>query len=176
MEQNEDSSGAPPPSAARTNVVEAAVAVLTLAVGIVVMVASRRLGAGWTSDGPGSGYFPFYIGLIVAVSSTAILVQALVGKHRNTGSFVDTQQLKRVMSVLLPAVAYVLLVRFLGLYVASTIYIALFMVILGHYRWTRAIAAAVIINAVLYLMFEVWFKVPLYPGTLEPLRLLLSGR
>ena len=125
MEQNEDSSGAPPPSAARTNVVEAAVAVLTLAVGIVVMVASRRLGAGWTSDGPGSGYFPFYIGLIVAVSSTAILVQALVGKHRNTGSFVDTQQLKRVMSVLLPAVAYVLLVRFLGLYVASTIYIAL---------------------------------------------------
>ena len=36
---------------------------------IVVLVASYRLGAGWTSDGPGSGYFPFYIGLIISVSA-----------------------------------------------------------------------------------------------------------
>ena len=31
---------------------------------------------------------------------------------------------------------------------------------------------AVIVNAVFFLMFEVWFKVPLYKGTLEPLRFL----
>src|SRR5256885_876776 len=150
--------------------VEAAVAVIMLAVGTVVMVESRRLGAGWTSDGPGSGYFPFYISLIIIVSSCVILVQALVGKNRNTGVFVDTVQFKRVLSVLLPAIAYVLGIVFLGVYVASALYIALFMITLGHYAWPKSIAAAVVINALLFFMFEVWFKVPLYKGMLDPLR------
>ncbi len=49
----------------------------------------------------------------------------------------------RVLSVLVPAVVYVLGIWFLGLYVASAIYIALFMIILGKYspvqerRWWR---------------------------------------
>jgi hypothetical protein len=30
----------------------------------------------------------------------------------------------------------------------------------------------VVVNAVFFLMFEVWFKVPLYKGTLDPLRFL----
>jgi hypothetical protein len=151
-------------------VVEAIVAALTLAFGLVIMAASWRLGARWTSDGPGSGYFPFYIALIISVSSAAIFVQALFGKSRNTGVFVDTEQLKRVMSVLLPAIGYVLAVVFLGLYVASAIYIALFMIVLGHYSWLRGFVVAVAISALLYLMFEVWFKVPLYPGMLDPLQ------
>lgn len=171
MEHDEQSPGTGRPAAA-TNVVEAVVAALILAVGVVVMVESRRLGAGWTTDGPGSGYFPFYIGVIVSVSSAAIFLQALFGRRRNTGPFVDTEQLKRVMSVLLPAIAYVLAIVYLGLYVASAIYIAMFMVALGKYSWVKSVAVALIINAMLYLMFELWFKVPLYAGTLDPLRYL----
>ena len=50
-------------------------------VGIVVMFEARRLGAGWTSDGPGAGYFPFYIGLILAIGGSGILYQSLLAKH-----------------------------------------------------------------------------------------------
>ena len=53
---------------------------------------------------------------------------------------------------------------FLGLYVASAIYIALFMVILGKYSWIKGIAAALVVNVLFFLMFEVWFKVPLHKG------------
>jgi hypothetical protein len=158
--------------AASTHVVEAVVGALLLAFGIAMMVASWKLGARWTSDGPGSGYFPFYIALIISISSAAIVVQALFGKNRNTGVFVDTLQLRRVLSVLLPAIGYVLAIVFLGLYVASAIYIALFMVMLGKYSWARGVAVAVVISALLYAMFEVWFKVPLYAGVLDPLRFL----
>ncbi|WP_280152370.1 tripartite tricarboxylate transporter TctB family protein [Piscinibacter sp. XHJ-5] len=153
-----------------TCVVEAAIALVLLVAGIVVIVESRRLGAGWTTDGPGSGYFPFYIGLIIAVSSAAILVQALFGKNRNRAVFIDTAQLKRVMSVLLPAAAYVLAVKLFGLYVASAVYIALFMIVLGKYSWLKSIAVALAVNGLLFFMFELWFKVPLYKGTLDPLR------
>ncbi|MCK7500079.1 MAG: hypothetical protein MZW92_64435 [Comamonadaceae bacterium] len=31
---------------------------------LVVIVDSRRIGAGWADDGPQAGYFPFYIGLM----------------------------------------------------------------------------------------------------------------
>jgi hypothetical protein len=76
------------------------------------------------------------------------------------------------MSVLIPATVYVLAVQFLGLYVASAIYIALFMIILGKYSWVKSVVAALVVNTVFFLMFEVWFKVPLFKGSLDPLRFL----
>lgn len=152
-----------------TNVVEAVVAAIVLVIGTVVVIQSRELGSGWTSDGPGSGYFPFYIGLIVSVSSAILLYQAVFGKNKNTAIFVDTKQLKLVLSVLVPAMVYVLVVQFLGLYVASAIYIALFMIVMGKYSWLKSVIAAVAVNTWFFLMFEVWFKVPLYKGSLGPL-------
>ncbi|MEQ1685060.1 MAG: tripartite tricarboxylate transporter TctB family protein [Burkholderiaceae bacterium] len=155
-----------------TNTVEAVVAAILLVIGIVVIVESRRLGAGWTSDGPGSGYFPFLIGTIVVIASLGMLFEALLGKKKNTSTFVDTVQLKRVLSVLVPALVYVLAVAFLGLYVASAVYIALFMVILGKYSWVKSVLIALAVNTLFFFMFEVWFKVPLFKGSLDPLQFL----
>ena len=155
-----------------TWVVEAAVSAVLLVVGVVVIFESRRLGAGWTSDGPGSGYFPFYIGLIITISALGILYQSVLGKERNTEVFVDREQLGRVLSVLLPAVVYVGGISLIGIYVASAIYIALFMIVLGKYSWIKSVIAALAINVVLFCMFEVWFKVPLYKGSLDPLAFL----
>jgi hypothetical protein len=159
----------PPRSGVATNHVEAVVAAILLIVGIGVIVESRRLGAGWTTDGPGSGYFPFFIGLIIVVSSLGILYEALLGKKKKTEIFVDSVQLKRVMSVLIPATIYVLAIAFLGLYVASALYIALFMIILGKYSWVKSVIAALAVNTLFFFMFEVWFKVPLFKGSLDPL-------
>ncbi|MBI3525007.1 MAG: tripartite tricarboxylate transporter TctB family protein [Betaproteobacteria bacterium] len=155
-----------------SNRVEAIVASVLLLIGAVVVYNSVQLGARWTSDGPGSGYFPFYIGLMLCLSGAVTLYQALFGKLKNTQAFVDREQLKRVMAVLIPAGFYVLAIQFLGVYLASTLYIALFMRVLGRYSWINSIVAAVAVNAVFFLMFEVWFKVPLYKGIYEPLSFL----
>ena len=172
QDRNESESEDGGPVLARNCTVDAVVAAILLVIGVVVVVEARQLGAGWTSDGPGSGYFPFYIGVIICIASVGILYQSMFSKARDTGAFVDRQQLTRVMSVLLPAGVYVFGVVFLGLYVASAIYIALFMLILGKYSTLKSVAVAVIVNAAFFMMFEVWFKVPLYKGTLEPLRFL----
>ena len=42
------------------------------------MIDSYRLGASWGSDGPQSGYFPFYIGLLICLSSVVTLAQVLI--------------------------------------------------------------------------------------------------
>jgi hypothetical protein len=59
-----------------------------------------------------------------------------------------------------------------GLYVASPIYIAVFMVRLGRYAWWNAVAMGIAASAAVYFMFEVWFRVPLYRGGYDLLGLL----
>ena len=161
------------PEAARTGVptfaVEAGVAALVVLLGLIVVSGSYKLGAGWTTDGPGAGYFPFYIGVILCISGGGILYQALFGKQRNTEIFVDGEQVRRVLSVLVPAAVYVLAIHVVGIYIASAIYIAGFMIVLGKYGKAKSAAIAVVIAVVFFMMFEVWFKVPLHKGWLNPL-------
>jgi Tripartite tricarboxylate transporter TctB family len=152
----------------RTVTVEAVVAALLLLFGAVIAFESWRLGAGWADDGPGAGYFPFYIGLVICAASASILFKALRALGGSRDVFVDRPSLKRVLQVLIPAVFYVLAVQFIGIYVASAIYIALFMVLLGGYGWPRSLAVGIGVAVVFFLMFEVWFKVPLFKGALDP--------
>ena len=141
-------------------------AILFLVFGLVVMIGSLKLGASWGSDGPEAGYFPFYISLIILLSSTVTLYQAvIVNKNKTTESFVDREPLKQVMAVLLPAIVFVLGVQLIGIYVASALYIAIFMVWLGKYRIWKAVAVSIGVSVALYLMFEFWFQVPLPHGS-----------
>jgi hypothetical protein len=73
---------------------------------------------------------------------------------------------------ILPLHPSLVVVAFIGIYVASAIYIAVFMIVLGKYPAMKSVVLAVIVNVVFFMMFEVWFKVPLYKGMLEPLRFL----
>jgi len=153
-------------SAISVRVMDIITALLFIAVGLVVMIGSLKLGASWGADGPEAGYFPFYISLIILLSSTVTLYQAaIVNKKKKTESFVDSEPLKQVMAVLLPAIVFVLGVQLIGIYVASAIYIAIFMVWLGKYPIWKAVAVSVGVSAALYLMFEYWFQVPLPHGS-----------
>jgi len=152
-------------SAISVRAVDIITAILFLAFGLTVMIGSLKLGASWGSDGPEAGYFPFYISLIIMLSSTVTLYQAaIVNKNKKTESFVDREPLKQVMAVLLPAIVFVLGVQLIGIYVSSFFYIAIFMVWLGKYPLWKAIAVSIGVSAALYLMFEFWFQVPLPHG------------
>lgn len=172
MDSLEQEAGADVRHGVPTYVVEAVVAALLLVLALVVTQASLKLGAGWTSDGPGSGYFPFYVGVILAIASAGTLYQALLGKKRNTSIFVDGEQLRRVLVVLLPALVFVGAIALVGIYVASAVYIAAFMIFLGKFGWVRSVVIGVVTSALFFLMFEVWFKVPLYKGSFDPLSFL----
>ena len=67
----------------RNFTVDTVVAAILFAVGAVVVFEARRLGSGWSSDGPGAGYFPFYIGLILSISSLGVIWQSRSKKTRD---------------------------------------------------------------------------------------------
>lgn len=148
------------------------VAVAMLAFGLIMAFDSYRLGAQWGTDGPQSGYFPFYIGAIIAAASLITLVQAWRDRAEVGGKiFVEWQNIRPVMAVLIPAAFYVLGVQLIGIYIASAVYIAVFMMWLGKYSWLKAALVGIVVNVSLYLMFEVWFKVQLFKGGYDPLGL-----
>ena len=51
-------------------------ALILMAGGILVIADSLRLGIGWGTDGPESGFFPFWLAVLLIVSSAAIALQA----------------------------------------------------------------------------------------------------
>lgn len=152
-----------------TRTMEIVVAATVFMLGAVVVFDSFRLGARWASDGPEAGYFPFYIGVIICGCAAMVLLHAIVGKHAGPPVFVAWGALKRVMQVLVPAAVYVLGIQVIGIYLAGAAYIAVFMYWLGRYSMLVAVLVGVSVMTFFFLMFEVWFKVPLYKGLLDPL-------
>jgi hypothetical protein len=134
-----------------------------------VIADSARLGAKWGADGPQAGYFPFYLGALVCLSSAVTFVRGLSIRGEKNVSFVEVGQLRLVLSVLIPSVVYVALVGWLGIYFPSALFVALFMRWLGKYEWWKVALVSIGNSVVFFLIFEVWFLVPLPKGPIERL-------
>ncbi|HEY1289272.1 MAG TPA: tripartite tricarboxylate transporter TctB family protein [Burkholderiales bacterium] len=146
---------------------EVAVAALFLATGALVMYDSVRLGATWGDDGPKPGYFPFYIGLIMTVAALVNLARGFKIPAEKNGPFVLAQQLKMVLTVLVPTAIYVGAISQVGIYVSSIVFIAFFMRWLGKFAWWKVAAVSFGTTVALFLVFERWFLVPLPKGPIE---------
>ena len=147
---------------------EIAVAALFFILGAIVVYDSVRVGVKWAEDGPQSGYFPFYIALLVCGSALVNVVLAL-SKTDKDKAFVEVGALKLVLSVLLPAAIYVALIAWAGIYAASALFVAFFMRWLGKYPWWKVAGVSLGNSVVFFLVFEVWFKLPLPKGPVEAL-------
>jgi hypothetical protein len=152
-----------------TKAVEIAVSAVILGLGLVVIFDSRRVGYGWAGDGPQAGYFPFYIGLMLCAASAWTLLYSVFSNHAAAGVFVSRKKLRLVLSVLFPSLIYVLAIYFIGIYVASAMFIGAFMYWHGRFSWTKIIPVSLIVPVSMFLMFELWFMVPLPKGPLEAL-------
>lgn len=152
-------------------VLEIVVALLLLVVSAIIITDSIRLGIGWAEgEGPRAGYFPFYIAVVLATASIAILLKAVMGKGDGlSDAFVSRPALVRVITVLLPAIVYVAAVPYIGLYAASAIFIFFFMLFVGGENALRAVLVSIGVPLFFFLMFEKWFLVPLPKGPIEAL-------
>lgn len=156
------------PSGLRMGVVEAVTALLLAGIGAAALWDSRRIGAGWTEDGPQSGYFPFWVGVILVLASLGTLAQALRPARRGQDAvFVTWPQLRMVLSVLVPTVVYVAVIPVLGIYLASALLVAYCMVALGRFAWWVAVATGLAVAALAFVTFEIWFLVALPKGPVE---------
>jgi len=154
-------------TAIRTRGPELTVAALLLAIALLVITDSLRVGIGWADDGPRAGYFPFYIGLLLAASSGWILLGQLRRWASSHEEFATHKQIGLVVAVLVPMVLYVGLIFVLGIYLASALLIGFFMFKHGKYKAKVALPVAIGVPLFFYAAFERWFLVPLPKGPIE---------
>lgn len=152
--------------AASRRALEIVVGALIFILGLLVIFDSLRLGARWAEDGPQAGYFPFYVALAMCLTSGAILLRALVERSARQ-VFVTRAALTQILQLLVPSICYAVLIKFIGIYVASSLFIGYFMRRLGRFSWVLTVAVAFGVSAIFFVLFEVWFKVPLPKGPLE---------
>ena len=154
-------------AAARYKRVDIVVALIFLAFGAIVAFDSWRLGAKWGEDGPQTGFFPFYVALIICISSIVNLFKGFAIRPERDKVFVRVGQLKLVLAVLIPTIVYVGFIKWLGIYLASAFFVAFFMRWLGKYQWWKVVALSVGNSVFFFLIFEIWFMIPLPKGPLE---------
>lgn len=156
---------------------EVATAAGTAALGIAAIVGAMELGYGWAESGPESGYFPFYVGLLLIGASLWNLCAAFIA-HRAAHAdpareieepFLDGERVSRLGRFLVAMFAFVLGSVFLGIYLGSAGYIAWNAWRQGGYRPWVALAIGAGFSIALYVIFEVIFLMPLLKGPIEPL-------
>jgi hypothetical protein len=136
---------------------------ITLAFGVAVIVSSLQVGAGWDGGDVQSGTFPLLAGTLVAAGSLYNLVQGFVGANP---VIARRDELRRVAGLYLPALGFVALIPFLGIYLAGIAYLLWSLRIQHKMGWTRSGLIAVAAAVSLYLTFERAFQVLLPHGWL----------
>ena len=134
-------------------------------IGGVVVFDAVRLGIGWGTDGPKSGFFPFWLGVLMIAVCAGILAQAW--RRAPSKPFVSREQLGLVLKVLWPAVALVVTTQWVGLYVAAALYTGFYMRWIGRHSWLAVLTVAILFPLATFFVFEKWFLVPMPKGPVE---------
>ena len=168
MPPEETEQPAESPAVASNRSVDIAVSVLLLALAGLLAFDNWRTGMSWDSTGPQAGYFPFYLSMILAGASLWGIVKEWIARGAGE-AFVRRDQLRRVMQVLVPTIAFCVLMQWLGLYVASFLLIAGFMIIVGRIAAWKSVLTAAIFSIAMFVTFEIAFDVIMPKGPLEHL-------
>jgi putative tricarboxylic transport membrane protein len=145
--------------------VELGVAAFMGLLGAITIVGSLQVGIGWAAEGPQSGFFPFWIGVLIVAASGYNFVRAFAVPGRRL--FAEWSQIRQVFKVVWPMAIYVAAVPWLGIYVSSALLMMGFMRWLGRYGWLLTLGLSIGLQILAYLTFERWFLVPLPKGPLE---------
>lgn len=146
--------------------VEIGTALLIMVFGLIVVYGSISAGIGWGAEGPQAGFFPFYVGAIIVISSAVNLWNAM-RPDAPGGIFAEWSQLRQVMYVVIPATIYSFAVGYIGIYFSSVLFIGWFMRWLGKYSWPVVASVAIGMPLIVYIVFEKWFLVALPKGPIE---------
>ena len=149
--------------------VDIAVSLMLLAFALLLGWDSWRIGAFWASDGPQSGYFPFYLSVMMGAASVYGITTALLARHAAGEPFMTRDQFRRVMQVFVPTFLFCLLMQWLGLYVASFLLVAGFMRVVGRIAWWKSLLTSVLFALIMFLTFDVAFDVIMPKGPIEAL-------
>ena len=150
-----------------SRVVDVAVSLLLLALAALLAFDNWRTGMGWDSTGPQAGYFPFYLSVVLGAACIYGLAKEFLARKQTSEGFVTQEQFGRVLQVFFPTLAFCLATQWLGLYVASFLLVAGFMIYVGRIAAWKSLLTALLFVLAMFVTFDVAFDVIMPKGPLE---------
>lgn len=142
---------------------EIAIALFFALFGAIIVAGAVKAGITWGFDGPRAGFFPFLMGVLVLIGAGVTLLLILKDKS-DLGIFSEWGHIAQVASVALPTLAYIIAIYLIGIYIASALLIAYFMIVLSGYKPLFTAVIAISMPVIIYFVFQKWFLIALPDG------------
>lgn len=120
----------------------------------------------WAGRTPGGGFFPLWLGILLAVCATVLLVGTLTDKGPDKNWLPDRRELTEVAAVTVISIIGPLLAYAIGMILASAVYMAVILWYLEPKRTVLNAAVTLCTPVVVWLVFVFWLAVPLPRGPL----------
>jgi putative tricarboxylic transport membrane protein len=127
----------------------------------VAMFDSRKVFGEQLGSSPGDvgpSWYPFWAAALMGAAAIAVGYRAMVTPQPAQGAFATRESVTSVLKLVIPMFVYAFSFTWLGFYLATIAYMAFFAAYLGHYKWWGVLLAATVTPLVMYLLFEVAFR------------------
>lgn len=123
-------------------------------------------------EGPGSGFWPFWLSLIMLLCS----IWTMVNWYRRTSPpsqsqdvYLDSYGKKMVLLVGGGIIVFLFVIEVLGFYGAIPLFLIYYMKFLGRHGWFATLAISISTPVVCFFFFDIAMRIVLPKGYLEPL-------
>ena len=132
------------------------IALIAALVGAAIAYTSYGYGIEMSMFGPGAGFWPFILGIALMAVAALLVFDTL----RNKKTFqeqqvilitVDNVLVYKMMAIV---IAYVIVLPIIGFYLATILFLASAMYLLGARKLTLIASVTLIFNAVIYVVFD----------------------
>ena len=141
-------------------------AVILLALAVAYAATAARRYTYWSATGPGSGFFPFWLGVALAVLATLLLVRAVRQTDPGPAWLPRGHGARRLGAVVVATAIFIALLPWLGMTLATVLFLAVLLRALEGHTWRTTLGVAVGVAIANWAVFAVWLKVPFPVGVL----------
>ncbi len=134
---------------------------------------AQELPIGWVhGEGPGGGFFPFWLSIIMGTVAVVVGVQEFVrgsAPHPAAKRFFVEGGLREVLLIAIPGLVMVALVDVISTYLSAIIFLLFYTRWIGKHPWRISLLVAVAVPVGIFLLFEKFLLIPLPKGYLDEL-------
>ena len=141
-----------------------AAVLLALAVAYTATAAGRY--TYWTATGPGSGFFPFWLGLVLAALSILLLASAVRRPDPGPAWLPTGHGAARFVVVVVVTALFIALLPLLGMALGTAVFLGVLLRMLEGHSWRTTAAVAVGAAVANWAVFVLWLRVPFPVGVL----------
>jgi hypothetical protein len=139
------------------------ISAVSAVLGISIMFMSKQLSIDFTKYGPGAGFWPFILGLLLALIGVLLIITTIVNKKKLEAIPVVLNETgnKKVYIMMGIITVFCVFLSILGFYISILLFLPVNMLLMGIKNKKKIVLSTLIIIVSVYVVFELVLKTTL---------------